>query len=162
MAYAKILRRIREQKTNYNRRKSMLMGHRDFITVQISNENTHVQVIHPELTGDKVISSAHSRFLIEKGWKGSRKNIPAAYLTGYFAGKKAKEKGASSAILYTGKRQYTQRMAAALKGVIDAGVEIPADAETFPADDRLNGDHLKVKNDVKNIKSSIDGGAKAK
>ena len=53
-------------------------------------------------------------------------------------------------------------MAAALKGVIDAGVEIPADAETFPADDRLNGDHLKVKNDVKNIKSSIDGGAKAK
>ena len=86
MAYAKILRRIREQKTNYNRRKRMLVGHRDFITVQISNENTQVQVIHPELTGDKVISSAHSRFLIEKGWKGSRKNIPAAYLTGYFAG----------------------------------------------------------------------------
>ena len=162
MAYAKILRRIREQKTNYNRRKSMLMGHRDFITVQISNENTHVQVIHPELTGDKVISSAHSRFLIEKGWKGSRKNIPAAYLTGYFAGKKAIEKGASSAILYSGKRQYTQRMAAALKGIIDAGVEIPADEETFPADDRINGDHLKVKNDVKNIKSSIDTGAKSK
>ena len=44
----------------------MLMGHRDFITVQISNENTQVQILHPELTGDKVISSAHSRFLIEK------------------------------------------------------------------------------------------------
>ncbi len=99
----------------------MLMGHRDFITVKISSENTQVQVIHPELTGDKVISSAHSRFLIEKGWKGSRKNIPAAYLTGYFAGKKALEKGANSAIMYSGNRQYTQRMAAALKGVIDAG-----------------------------------------
>ena len=55
MAYAKILRRIREQKTNYNRRKRMLMGHRDFITVQISNENTQVQIIHPELAADKVI-----------------------------------------------------------------------------------------------------------
>ena len=162
MAYAKILRRIREQKTNYNRRKSMLTGHRDFITVQISNENTQVQVLHPELTGDKVIASAHSRFLIEKGWKGSRKNIPAAYLTGYFAGKKALEKGASSAILYSGRRQYTQRMAAALKGVIDAGLEIPADKKTFPTDDRINGEHLKIKNDIKNIKSSIGTGVKSK
>ena len=162
MAYAKILRRIREQKTNYNRRKRMLTGHRDFVTVQVSNENTQVQVIHPELTGDKVISSAHSRFLIEKGWKGSRKNIPAAYLTGYFAGKKALEKGTSSAIMYSGKRQYTQRMAAAVKGIIDAGLEIPADEKTFPPDDRINGEHLKVKNDVKNIKSTIGTGAKSK
>ena len=49
----------------------MLMGHKDFVTVQISNENTQVQIHKPELTGDKVISSVHSRFLIEKGWKGS-------------------------------------------------------------------------------------------
>ena len=162
MTYAKILRRIRDKKTNYGRRRNMLMGHRDFVTVQISNENTQVQVIHPELTGDKVISSAHSRFLIEKGWKGSRKNIPASYLTGYFAGKKALEKGTSSAIMYSGKNQYTQRIAAALKGVVDAGLEIPADDETFPPDDRINGDHLKIKNNVKNIKSTIDTGAKSK
>ena len=96
MVYTKILRRIRENKTNYSRRKNMLMGHRDFVTVQISNENTYVQIHKPELTGDKVISSAHSRFLIKKGWKGSRKNIPAAYLTGYFAGKKALEIGRAS------------------------------------------------------------------
>ena len=162
MAYTKILRRIRDEKTNYNRRKRMLVGHRDFVTVQISNENTHVQIHKPELTGDKVISSAHSRFLIEKGWKGSRKSIPASYLTGYFAGKKALEKGTSSAILYSGKRQYTQRMAAAIKGVSDAGLNIPADEKTFPTDDRINGEHLKIKNDIKNIKSSIDTGAKAK
>ena len=73
MPYTKILRRIRDSKTNYNRRKSMLIGHKDFVTVQISNENTQVQIHKPELTGDKVISSAHSRFLIKKGWKGSRK-----------------------------------------------------------------------------------------
>ena len=53
-------------------------------------------------------------------------------------------------------------MAAALKGVTDAGLEIPADAKTFPTDGRINGEHLKIKNDVKNIKSSIDTEAKHK
>ena len=104
MAYAKILRRIRDEKTNYNQRKRMLIGHRGFITVQLSNENTQVQIHQPELKGDKVISSAHSRFLIQKEWKGSRKNIPASYLTGYLAGKKALSKGFNSAILYSGTR----------------------------------------------------------
>jgi large subunit ribosomal protein L18 len=134
----------------------MLMGHSGFITVQISNENTQVQIHQPKLTGDIVISSAHSRFLTQKGWKGSRKNIPAAYLTGYYAGKKALGKGTNSAIMYSGTRKYTQRMAAALKGVIDAGLDVPANEETFPAEARINGEHLKVKNDIKNMKSSLD------
>jgi large subunit ribosomal protein L18 len=112
------------------------------------------------MTGDKVIASAHSRYLLEKGWKGSRKSIPAAYLTGYLAGKKALGKGAKGAILYTGTKRYTQRMAAALKGVIDAGVEVPADAETFPPDARINGEHLTVKNDISKVKSDIDSEVK--
>ena len=160
MAYSKILRRLREEKTNYKKRSSMLMGKRDFITVNITNENTQVQILKPEMTGDRVIASAHSRYLIKKGWKGSRKNIPAAYLTGYLAGKKAMTQGAKDAILYTGTRRYTQRMAAALKGVMDAGVQIPADSETFPTDDRINGNHLAVKNDVSKIKSTIDSEVK--
>ena len=132
------------------------MGKRDFITVNITNENTQVQVLKPGMTGDKVIASAHSRYLLDKGWKGSRKSVPAAYLTGYLAGKKAIGQGAKDAILYTGTRKYTQRMAAALKGVVDAGVQVPADSETFPSDERINGDHLKVKNDISKIKSTID------
>ena len=138
----------------------MLTGKRDFLTIKISNENTQVQIHKPQLDGDKVLASAHSRFLIEKGWKGSRKNISAAYLTGYFVGKKALGAGLKDAILYSGTDKYTQRMAAALKGVIDAGVEIPADEETFPADERINGDHLAVKNDVSKIKSAIDSEVK--
>ncbi len=121
----------------------MLMGKRDFITVNISNENTQVQILKPGMTGDKVIASAHSRYLLEKGWKGSRKSVPAAYLTGYLAGKKALGKGAKGAILYTGTKKYTQRMAAALKGIIDAGVQVPASKETFPPDDRINGEHWR-------------------
>ena len=138
----------------------MLMGKRDFITVNVTNENTQVQILKPEMTGDKVIASAHSRYLLGKGWKGSRKNIPAAYLTGYLAGKKAIGQGASTAILYTGTRKYTQRMAAALKGVIDAGMQIPADSETFPSEERINGEHLAVKNDVSQMKSAIDSEVK--
>jgi len=136
------------------------MGKRDFITVNISNQNTQVQILTPGMTGDKVVSSAHSRYLIEKGWKGSRKSVPAAYLTGYLAGKKALGKGAKGAILYTGTKRYTQRMAAALKGVVDAGLEVPANEETFPPQDRLNGEHLTVKNDVSKMKSTIDSEVK--
>jgi len=161
MAYSKILRRIREEKTNYKKRKIMLMGKRDFVTVQISNENTQVQIHKPEMAGDKIIASAHSRYLISKGWKGSRKNIPAAYLTGYLAGKKAVGKGTKNALLYSGTRKYTQRMAAALKGVIDAGLEVAANSETFPPEKRINGEHLSVKNDVNQFKSTIDGEVKA-
>ena len=160
MAYSKILRRLREEKTNYRKRGTMLMGKRDFVTVNITNENTQVQILTPGMTGDTVVASAHSRYLLEKGWKGSRKSVPAAYLTGYLAGKKAIGKGAKGAILYTGTRRFTQRMSAALKGVIDAGLEVPADPETFPTNERINGEHLTVKNDVSKIKSAIDSEVK--
>ncbi len=156
MAHSKILKRLREEKTNYKKRSTMLMGKRDFIAVMISNENTLVQILKPRMTGDKVIASAHSRYLLEKGWKGSRKSVPAAYLTGYLAGKKALGQGADDAILYTGTRKYTQRIAAALKGVIDAGVNVPANEETFPDEERINGEHLTVKNDIPKMKSTID------
>jgi len=97
---------------------------------------------------------------LKDGWKGSRKNIPASYLTGYMAGKKALSKGVTDAILYSGTRRYTDRMAAALKGVVDAGVNVPVDEEAFPADERIMGEHLKVKNDVSNVKSKIDSEVK--
>ena len=160
MAYSKILRRIRSEKTNYKKRKIMLMSKRDFITINVTNENTQVQILKPEIAGDKVIASAHSRFLLKDGWKGSRKNIPAAYLTGYFAGKKALSKGVDNAIVYSGTRKYTQRMAAGVKGVIDAGIKVPSSEETFPPEERINGEHLKVKNDIATVKSKIDSEVK--
>ena len=137
----------------------MLIGKHDFITVNITNENTQVQILKPGIAGDLVIASAHSRHLLKQGWRGSRKNIPAAYLTGYMAGKRAVSKGSQKVILYTGTKKYTQRMAAALKGVVDAGVSVPAGDETFPPEERINGEHLKVKNDVARVRSAIDGEA---
>ncbi len=51
-------------------------------------------------------------------------------------------------------------MAAALKGVIDAGVKVPANNATFPSDDRINGEHLTVKNEISKMKSTIDSEVK--
>src|SRR3989344_3391586 len=126
MPYSKILRRLRDEKTNYRRRTALLKSKRDFVTVKISNES-----------------------------------IQAAYLTGYFAGKKALVKGGKDAILYRGTDKYTQRMAAALKGVLDAGLKIPASPEAFPSEERIKGQHLKVKNDVEKVKSTIDSEVKS-
>ena len=134
----------------------MLMSKRDFISINVTNENTQVQILKPDISGDKVLASAHSRFLLKDGWKGSRKNIPAAYRTGYYAGKKALSKGVSNAIVYSGTRKYTQRMAAVVKGVVDAGIKVPSDEETFPPIERINGEHLKIKNDIIDVKSKID------
>ena len=69
MAYSKMLKRIRNEKTNYKKRKIMLMSKRDFISVNVTNENTQVQILKPEISGDKVVASSHSRFLIKEGWK---------------------------------------------------------------------------------------------
>ena len=69
-------------------------------------------------------------------------------------------KGVDNAIVYSGTRKYTQRMAAVVKGVIDAGIKVPSDEETFPPEERISGEHLKVKNDIATVKSKIDSEVK--
>jgi len=142
LSFTPLLRRIREDKTNYRKRKSILIGKHIFAAVRISNENVIVQILKPSKVGDEVLISAHSRELIKHGWQGSRKNISACYLTGLLAGTKAVAKGVKQCILYTGNRMYAPRIAASVKGVIDAGVNIPVEEETLPAQDRISGKHI--------------------
>ena len=47
-------------------------------------------------------------------------------------------------------------MAAVVKGVVDAGLKVPSNEETFPSEERINGEHLKVKNDIASVKLKID------
>ena len=142
MSYTPLLRRIREAKTNYRKRKAILIGKHNFATVRVSNQNVQVQVLKPTKRGDEVLVSAHSRELLKHGWKGSRKSIPACYLTGLLAGTKAPANNVKECVLYTGNRIYSSRMAASVKGLLDAGVNIPVEKETIPSDDRLNGKHI--------------------
>jgi large subunit ribosomal protein L18 len=142
MTYINTLKRIRQHKTNYRKRSALLIGRRPFITTKISSQNISAQTLQPTLTGDVVVASAHSRELIQYGWKGSMNNMPACYLTGLLLGKKSMEKGSANAILYTGNDAFTTRVAACLKGIVDSGINIPVSKESLPDNDRLSGKHI--------------------
>jgi large subunit ribosomal protein L18 len=142
MTYINTLKRIRQHKTNYRKRSAILIGRRPFITTKISSQNISAQTLQPTLTGDVVIASAHSRELIQYGWKGSMNNMPACYLTGLLLGKKSMEKGSANAVLYTGNDAFTTRVAACLKGIVDSGINIPVSKESLPDKDRLSGKHI--------------------
>jgi len=143
-SYKPIFRRRREGKTNYKKRRLLLYGRKPFLTVHISNYTIYGQIHQAKIGGDIVLTSANSKELSKYGWKGSRKSTPAAYLTGLLLGLKAVTKGIKYAVLYIGPRPYIRgsRVAAFVKGVIEAGVEVPVDPETLPSEDRLLGKHI--------------------
>ncbi|MCS4538019.1 MAG: 50S ribosomal protein L18 [Thaumarchaeota archaeon] len=142
--FVAMLRRRRDGKTDYNTRKKVILSKENFIAIRISGRNTNVQVSEAKIGGDNVIAAAHSRELKKLGWKSSGKSIPAAYLTGLLAGQKAKNVGVESAIVYSGIRPFraASRIAAAVKGVIDAGIAIPVDEEVLPSEERIKGEHI--------------------
>ena len=102
---------------------------------------------HPDFepVGDRVVASADSSELGRIAFPArSLASTPAAYLTGYLAGLRAKAKGTAEAVLDAGLHHPTPggRLAAALKGLLDAGVQIPHGEDRFPSADRLGGAHL--------------------
>ena len=103
MSYIRTLKRIRNNKTNYRKRKAVLIGRSNFITIKTSNEHIHCQLIKPRLKGDIVLSFSNSKELAKYGWKGSSNNLSASFLVGLVLGKKMLSKNNNSAILYTGK-----------------------------------------------------------
>jgi large subunit ribosomal protein L18 len=124
------------------------------VVIRTSNKHVRVQIIESLLGGDKVIISAFSKELISKfGWKANTGNIPAAYLTGYLAGLRAKKNNLQEVILDLGVFYHRNRVLAAFKGVLDAGLEIPYREEFFPEnfDDRIKGMHIE--NYAKTLKS---------
>lgn len=142
MGYIRTLKRIRNGKTNYRKRASLLIGRHSFVSINVSDQNVSAQLIKPTLNGDLVVASSHSIDLRKFGWKGSLNNLPACYLTGLLLGKRALTKDCNSAVLYIGKKSFTSRIAACLKGVVDSGLKIPVSEESFPDNERLNGTHI--------------------
>lgn len=142
MVYTSTFRRIREGKTNYRKREKLLIGKQDFVTVNVSDENVSAQLIRPDLLGDKVMASVHSNELLSYGWKGSRKNVPSCYLVGLLLGKKCLQKKITRAILYIGKRHFTTKIAACLKGLSEAGLEMPFSENIIPSEQRIQGNHI--------------------
>jgi large subunit ribosomal protein L18 len=133
-----------EGKTDYRRRKAILISRRPFAAVRIGSKNLIVQVAEARESGDLMLASAHSRELHRYGWKGSGKSMPTTYLTGLLCGLKAAKAGVTQAVLYTGIRRYrsNSRLAAALMGLLDAGLQVPHGEEALAEERRVKGEHI--------------------
>lgn len=133
--YAVPYRRRREGKTNYRKRLSLLKSRMTRAVVRLSLMQITIQFVkyHPE--GDRVVTSAVSKELRSHGWNHSLSNTSAAYLTGYIAAKKALKNGIERAILDIGMHRPVKgsRVFAALKGMLDAGIDIPHSQEVIPS-----------------------------
>ncbi|AEE93749.1 ribosomal protein L18P/L5E [Acidianus hospitalis W1] len=121
-------RRRREGKTNYYKRYVYVLSRAIRLVVRLTNEYVIVSVMKFDPKGDITIASAHSIELVKKyGWKGDTNNTPAAYLTGFLAGLRAKKAGIESAVADIGLFTPTKgaRVFYAIKGALDAGLKVP-------------------------------------
>lgn len=137
-------RRKREGRTNYKKRVKLVLSRVPRLVIRPSNKHMIVQLFETKSNGDFVIASSNSSELKKYKWKADCGNVPAAYLTGLIAGFKAIEKGAKKAVLDTGLNVSSKgsRIYAALKGALDAGMEIPHGKEILPDMDRIKGKHI--------------------
>ncbi len=138
-------RRRLEGKTDYRARKALVVSGKPRIVVRSSLKNITAQVIEAKSDGDNTLVSAHSRELSDKfGWKAPRGNLPAAYLTGFLCGLKAKSKNISEVIPDIGLHAPSKgaRVFAALKGVADAGLQVPFDERKMPDAKRIAAEHI--------------------
>jgi large subunit ribosomal protein L18 len=144
-SYRVPFRRRREGKTNYRSRRALVLSRAPRLVVRFTLKHTILQIAKAEAIGDKIIVSAHSRELAKNyGWLGSGRNVPAAYLTGLLCGFKVRVQGIEKVFLDIGLHIPSKgaRIFAALKGVLDAGVEIPHSEDILPDENRINGKHI--------------------
>jgi large subunit ribosomal protein L18 len=143
--YVQIFKRRRDGKTDYRKRRGLIQGRRAFLSVRVSNKYIYGQILRAAPQGDLTLCSSSSRVLAQKhGWKGSAKNLPSAYLTGYLLGKESQKAKVAEAGVYTGVSRFVHgsRIAAFLGGVKDAGLELEFDEKILPDERRIKGNHI--------------------
>jgi large subunit ribosomal protein L18 len=142
--YSVRYRRKRAGKTDYKTRLKLLRGGQKRLVIRRSLKNIWLQIVEFQPAGDKVLVSAHSHEIRKLGWKGALNNLPAAYLCGLLLGKKAKAKKITAATVDIGLSVSVKGAVwyAALKGVVDAGVNVPHSKEILPDDKRIKGEHI--------------------
>ncbi len=143
--YKLAFRRRVEGKTDYYQRRALLQSGLTRFTIRLTSNQVIIQAVKPLVKGDNIVAFANSSELTsDYGWQGSTGNVPASYLTGLLAGLKAKKGGVPNGVLDVGRQRPTKgsRVTAALKGLVDAGVEIPHGEEILSSEERLSGQHV--------------------
>jgi|ETN01SMinimDraft_4_1059930.scaffolds.fasta_scaffold26922_2 large subunit ribosomal protein L18 len=165
---SRLFKRRIEGKTDYQKRLRLLKSRKARLVVRKSLKNTRVQLVDYSPDGDVIIASAISGELKKLGWKYSCSNTPATYLTGLLCGSKAIKADKKEAVLDIGINRPINgcKLYAALKGAIDAGMEIPHGEEALPKEERIFGAHIQnqkseeIKKAVEDLKTKILGGKK--
>ena len=151
MAYGKSQRlrpkRRRQGKTDYHRRLRLLRSGAPRAVVRVSNTQVICQLVSYNPGGDAILHSVNGKSLTDScAWPedASKKSIPACYVAGYALGKKAVSAGNHEAVLDIGLAASSpgSRVFSALKGMIDAGLDIPHGASVLPSEERLSGKHI--------------------
>ncbi len=136
-------RRLREWRTDYRLRYKLLKSKLPQFIVRRSLRYVYVSIAEPAIGGDKTLFTVSSKVLKKYGFP-ALKNTPAAYLTGYIAGRKALEKGVEKAIINLG-YAWTKAASipfAAAMGAIEAGLDIPLGEEKEIDMARIRGEHI--------------------
>ncbi|MBI4440354.1 50S ribosomal protein L18 [Candidatus Woesearchaeota archaeon] len=137
-------RRKLQGKTNYRQRIKLLSSRKPRLVVRKALKNIVAQIVEYEPVGDRVIASASSAELKKLNWRITCGNIPSAYLVGLLLGKKAKKNNVVDAVLDIGLQKSVKgsRLYAVLKGVVDAGINVPHSKEILPTSERISGMHI--------------------
>ena len=156
-------KRRRSGRTDYRRRLRMLRGGAPRAVVRVSNTQVTCQLVEVGRGGDSIVASVNGKTLAKHGWPAgaSRKSVPACYVAGYALAKSAIAAGHDSAILDIGLASSSSggRVFAALRGMVDAGLDVPHGADVLPDDDRVNGTHIddSIAAAVESAKKAIEG-----
>ncbi len=114
------------------------------MVVRKTNRHIICQLVTAELDGDRTFVAANSAELRKFGYEGSLSNTPAAYLTGMLLAVKSLNAGHEGAVLDIGLHRARRGACvfAALKGAVEAGLNIPHGEEILPSDERCKGEHI--------------------
>ena len=159
-----VFRRRESGQTDYHRRLKLLRGKKARAVVRVSNTRVTCLMVNWSAGGDLVLATVTGSDLAKKfDWPEdfSQKSVPACYLTGFALGKAAMAQGCTDAVLDIGLAGSTPggRVFSALKGMVDAGMDIPHSDSVLPEDNRINGEHIsdKVSAAVESTKTKIEG-----
>jgi len=142
--YTVPMRRRREVRTDYHQRLRLLKSGKPRLVARSSNKHVRAQLVTPGPDGDRTLASAHSADLAGFGWEAPTGNLPAAYLTGRLAGRRALAADIDAAVLDIGLHSPTpgNKVFAVQEGAIDAGVDVPHNEDVFAAWERTRGEHI--------------------
>ena len=142
-------RRKREGRTHYNKRLELLKSGIPRLVIRRTNTSMVLQLVKYAPEGDNVVATFNANQLESFGWSYSKKSIPASYLAGLALASKFKDT-VSEAILDLGLQSPAAgtNLYAALKGVVDGGLNVPCSDSVFPPEDRLKGEHIAQGADV--------------